>query len=403
MNSNTSRTISAIYTCDNYPTQALVTNYNTTKIIGNNITHLYDDLLTGDRGLNEVGIIAINTKFIDIQYNTIKSTPYCDITKFIMAYAGTGDNDSCIGSIVYNTIYAETPANNTYSNYDSRAIIYYPNGLNPITTVRMVVNKNRGQLYVKDTNCYEFIQYGYNTKSFTFGGGPIDSKPTIRATVLANCRSSLFKGASSNNLNLTNQMDILSTITTWLTLPKGLYYTNAVYTGDGYALDALCNLIGSPLGYKHQTLIPINVDDFTKLIGLSIPVYLYNADGYSTATITLNASLILCNTVDDYTRITYVPGNSSIVSVTNWEEASCTLVAGAHTLITLTHNCFNSLAGQDGYWLTPIFETNTVGSTGKPSVQAYIVLAMTTSNVADSTTGINMLFAIPYARATFIY
>ena len=399
MNSNISRYIYSIYANKFYPSAIPATNYNTIKIINNDINHMGDDVLVTDE--HEQGITILNTKFVDIRNNTIKATNHCYLTKFITAYAGTDDIDACIGSIVDNIIYSQTDGGNAYLNETPNAITYYPPTLTATDNIiKMVANKNRGQFFIKDINCYDFIQYGYDGYEFIFGTGPIDAKPVIHATVLANYRKSLFIGADTNNLNYNSQMDILSTITSWGALPKGIYYTNAFTDGDGYALDALCNPIAPyPTGYKHQILIPIKIDDFVKLSKIDIPVYLYNSSGTSNSTMSLSASLIVCNSTASV--IKYIPGNSAIVGVSQWEDSVHTLLPIQTMTVTLSHDCFNTLAGEDGYWLTPKF--NTTPGTTLPVAQAYIVLAMTTSSYGVSTTGNNVLFAIPYARVHFIY
>lgn len=383
---NISRYISSIY-CGQSVYNA--TNDYSVKITENKITHRGGGVSPTDE--HEKGIYTASNRFVTIEENQITGIASSGMTRFIHAQMST--TVSCIGTICHNTIYSDTGAHE-----DDASIIYMEEGLVTYNVCKMTVNNNKGQKYYKDINCYEFIPYGCNSLHIVT---PVfvknDGYPECTAAVLANDKSDLFYLSDHSNLNFAKQMDIATAVPAW-GLDRGLYYTNATafpVIDLGYPLDAICeNTGGEPrLGYKHQTLIPIHIDDFVRLIDIDIPIYIYS-DTTSTVDFIASASLVIANTVDDGTRIECIPG-----PVLLWEYNITNIIAGGAANTALHHTRL------DGYdvWLTPYRKATAIGG---PSSQAYIVLAMhtilTPITIAD-VSQTNVYFAIPYARITFSY
>lgn len=399
-NSNLSRYISSIFASNTYPSVGYVGNYDNITICDNDITHFTDGaLITPPGDVYENGIYVSYVKFIKIKGNSVKTVDGSGMLRFITAFAGDGDVDCCEGEITENTIYSYVGAGGAYLNENDDAISYVPPVGGPFRTVKLVVNKNRGQKFIKDINCYDFIQYGYNSTS-TSGG---NNNPEMRATVLANKISGatgLFNFNDVSNLNKIEQMDINTLEPDWDTdatypLPKGLYYTNALENAIG--LSPILDKINSY--FKHQVLIPINLDDFVKLSRIDIPIYLYNSHASNARTFEVSASLILCNTVDVPARITGIIGSTFPLNVPLWEKHTETILASSAAKIDLYHNFLGTVSGDPGYWLTPKHYRSFADAMG-PSAQAYIVLGMTATTDTPLT---KVLFAIPYARVTYIY
>lgn len=398
-NHNILRYIYSIFTSDTYPTTTgLITNYNDVKILGNDITHFGDGALTTDD--HEGGIFAIYTKFITIQHNSVKALDGGTLLRFITAFAGADDADASIGEITYNAIYSQTAAG-AYLNEGDNAITYIPPA-GVQTVVKMVANRNRGQKFIKDINCYDFIQYGYNSYTANY--------PEMKATVLVSQRATgggytgLFDFNHVSNLNKTDQMDINTLVPSWRSaaepLPKGLYYTNAL-DENNKGLAAVCDLLPTPK-YKHQVLIPIHIDDFVKLNYMEIPIYLYSNGDTPTAPIFVaSASLILCNTVDTPTRISGVIGSVLPITVSYWERRSKSMAGLDSYKINLHHDFLGTEFGDAGQWLTPKYNKSFADALA-PSAQAYIVLALDSTG-GTAYPGTNIYFAIPYARITYIY
>ena len=375
-NMDTTRYSFSIFASDTLPFYAMVNNSHVVNILNNNITHI-GNIVTN---VLEYGICAANTVFVNIANNTVRSTGVNNMTNFICAIGSA--TYSNIGSIINNTLYSDT------GDHENAMAISYDSGL-ASDNIKLTVNRNKGQKFYKDINCYDFRQYGFNTMSEPY--------PHATATVLANDRADLFSSANAASLNKTQQADILSVISArglgaW-NLDKGLYYTN-VYTR---ALDARCD--SAVLGtYKHQILIPVDIDDFVRLVDITIPIYIYNGASSGISTFKVSASLMLCNTIDDATRVECVPGPTGAgpTGIAAWEYRSQTLAnPGDSTTVTLEHLTLDAA----NVWLSPIRKATIAYG---PSAQAYIVLAVAGSG-SSSNPYTNVYFAIPYARITYTY
>ncbi|MFZ4795969.1 MAG: hypothetical protein ACOYMA_00650 [Bacteroidia bacterium] len=379
-----SRKIYSIYVSKTDPLTPYTSNNDSISITNNIITH-YDAILS------DYGIYAQYTKFVNIKGNNIKGLGG-SLKNFITAFGDNTDNGANIGEITGNIIYSDS---GTHEN--NSAIVYTnPDWTVPFNFIKLTVNKNKGQICYKDIECYEFVKYGADGALIT--GQQYDGYPEIHAGIFVNNKAVIFNSSDANNLNKSKQMDIFSIKEDWSDLlntqplPNGIYYSNI----NENALDARLPY-GTDFGRKHQLVIPINIDDFVRLVGIQIPIYLYN-NSTSMSAFEASCSLVISNTVDEPARIECAEGSSAPLFLDKWEYYFKSFASTGQTgLHTFDHPTLSS----KNIWLTPKRNTS-INDYTTPSSKAYIVLAMTAAGVA-SYPDTSVYFAIPYARIAFTY
>jgi hypothetical protein len=354
-----------------YASNSQGTDISENKIISENSVYF----------VNKISCINVkDVDFVNIKSNIlIKSAG--SLTWFIYVYSDsvTAGNEG----VICDNILSEELTNGGI-RYKTSAVH---------NNIKLYVGRNKNQKVIQEIDCTDFKRYGYNRNT---------AQPNSDAICMLKSNALATGHAGANNKNK-EQLHILkdgllgsnyyTTITTWATLPEGLYYTNA-YEDNVYLqpkAPVLTNVImfGPHSQTNHQVLIPLRLPDYIKITKIEIPIYWRNTSGVTKVAI-VSASLICGNDTDNPTKIEYITDTPA-----TWDYVPTTILTMSESKTSLSTTISN-------LYLNPT--RNTTGGTGTDyltTVNCYILLSL---GIFTETTAIaDIYFAIPHAKVTYTF
>ncbi len=318
-----------------------------------------------------------------------------------LGYAATWNMGTGVRTALVET--KEILAHKESSIYDSRIKVYG--------------NKNQKAKY--DVSCTQFKKYGFDTLEYPY-----------EAALLLKDATEIQAVSNVENLNRSPERIIKQypggvgtyvagqggQITSWNTLPSGLYYTNI--WRNGYSSDPMkfgvavwpANI--EVLHSQNQILIPMcDLPKDCEILNIDIPIYVLNLDGGDAIDVETSASFIFGNATEDSATdaLNYMKYMTDPPTLTlPWAYRKTNLTASQEKKILLNYNVFDTVSG------TPL-SVNTSTSEcwmndastriiTKPDLYLLLCINKYIASYPSAEEFTNQLaFAIPYARITIRY